>query len=386
MNFNIEKKHIYGYLFRLGQMAVQFAQIKILIQYLGEENYGNYIIFLAIQPWCIMADLGVGQYLRNQITDKLARNEDSRIIEVYGIKYAIRAFFIIITAWFIIAPFLGYFLFKDNSGVIICSFVLAGFFGFLGALGGIGIQARFAKRHFVEGYLISLLPQIVGLLVLFGINYELNNLVGGEKILLATLCCLGLSSICLSLYSFSVFFSQMGSSPELEDIYSWREIWNKSKGFFLFSILSAMTLNVDILILSALLPTNELIQYQIFSRLLTAMFALISVMAQQWRTEVTGLIANKYFKLVRQRRNIFVKRSILFILIFGAGLMATAREIMHFLANRSDVSYIMIMLMIIYWIVRSITDIDTLIVIIRGKMRDLITIAPIQAVITIVLC
>jgi O-antigen/teichoic acid export membrane protein len=56
-------------------MAASFLVIPLMIHYLGQEQFGVWATLLSIMSWIVFFDLGIGNGMRNKITESLAKNE-----------------------------------------------------------------------------------------------------------------------------------------------------------------------------------------------------------------------------------------------------------------------------------------------------------------------
>lgn len=63
-----------SFVFKLLAMLASFLLIPIMIHYLGSEQYGVWSTLLSIVSWIVLFDLGIGNGLRNKVTESLAKD------------------------------------------------------------------------------------------------------------------------------------------------------------------------------------------------------------------------------------------------------------------------------------------------------------------------
>lgn len=61
--------------YRAVAMAASFLAVPLMIQYLGQEQFGIWSTLLTVMSWIIFFDLGVGNGLRNKVAESIAKNE-----------------------------------------------------------------------------------------------------------------------------------------------------------------------------------------------------------------------------------------------------------------------------------------------------------------------
>ncbi len=61
-------------------VAASFFAVPLMIRYLGQEQYGIWSTLLSIMSWVVFFDLGIGNGLRNKLTESLAKNQVSEAV------------------------------------------------------------------------------------------------------------------------------------------------------------------------------------------------------------------------------------------------------------------------------------------------------------------
>lgn len=62
-------------IYKAVSMAASFCAIPLMIDYLGQEQFGVWSTLLTIMSWIVFFDLGIGNGLRNKVAEALAKND-----------------------------------------------------------------------------------------------------------------------------------------------------------------------------------------------------------------------------------------------------------------------------------------------------------------------
>ncbi|MEH6499668.1 MAG: oligosaccharide flippase family protein [Pseudoalteromonas distincta] len=74
-------------LFKVGAIICTFLSVPIMIKYLGVERFGVWSTMLTMITWVMMFDLGVGNGLKNKISESLAINKPNKATEFISTAY-----------------------------------------------------------------------------------------------------------------------------------------------------------------------------------------------------------------------------------------------------------------------------------------------------------
>lgn len=69
-------------LFKLGAILASFIAMPIMIKYLGMEMFGIWATMLTLISWVMLFDLGIGNGLKNKVSESLAKN-DTNLASAY---------------------------------------------------------------------------------------------------------------------------------------------------------------------------------------------------------------------------------------------------------------------------------------------------------------
>ncbi len=77
-----------SFIFKVLAILASFLVIPVMIQYLGHEKYGVWSTLLSILSWIVMFDIGIGNGLRNKLSESIAKNEYIKAREYISTTYA----------------------------------------------------------------------------------------------------------------------------------------------------------------------------------------------------------------------------------------------------------------------------------------------------------
>jgi len=94
-------------LYKIGAILATFLAMPIMIKYLGAEQFGVWATMLALITWVMLFDLGIGNGLKNKVSESLAQNNDQQaagyISTAYGligiISFLLFSLFLIASIW-----------------------------------------------------------------------------------------------------------------------------------------------------------------------------------------------------------------------------------------------------------------------------------------------
>lgn len=126
-----------SFLFKFGAIAFTFLAMPLMIKYLGPETYGVWSTMLLLVNWIMMFDLGIGNGLKNKVSENLAKQNKKEAVGYISTAYGIIG--VVSIFLFVVLFFLSYFIpwgsvFNTNAvpeNEIRIAIILLGFFVFL---------------------------------------------------------------------------------------------------------------------------------------------------------------------------------------------------------------------------------------------------------------
>lgn len=104
-NYNKQVKG--SVLYKVGAVGATFLAMPIMIKYLGIEQFGIWATMLTLITWVMLFDLGIGNGLKNKVSESLAQDNPeqaaSYISTAYGliglISFALFCLFLVLSFW-----------------------------------------------------------------------------------------------------------------------------------------------------------------------------------------------------------------------------------------------------------------------------------------------
>jgi len=104
------KNVLFSFLIKGSSIACQFALVPLTLHYLDKERYGIWLTIFSLLGWLTFFDIGVGNGLRNKLSEALANN-DVRMAKTYiSTSYAIvgAIFLSLMVILWVICPFINW--------------------------------------------------------------------------------------------------------------------------------------------------------------------------------------------------------------------------------------------------------------------------------------
>ena len=105
----LAKKHIlYSFFLKATSVVVGLLFVPLLLNYLDAERYGIWLTLTSIVGWFTFFDAGLGNGLRNRLTEALAKGEQQLAKEYVSTTYAIISiiFILVLIVFYCVNPFL----------------------------------------------------------------------------------------------------------------------------------------------------------------------------------------------------------------------------------------------------------------------------------------
>ncbi|MCX7738946.1 MAG: oligosaccharide flippase family protein [Hydrogenothermaceae bacterium] len=74
-SINYKRQVLYSFIFKGFALALSLLSLPLMIKYLGVERYGVWSTILSILSWIVFFDLGIGNGLKNKISEYMAKND-----------------------------------------------------------------------------------------------------------------------------------------------------------------------------------------------------------------------------------------------------------------------------------------------------------------------
>lgn len=334
MNRNIiQKKNIlFGITFKGISIFLNFLVVPILILFLGKIEYGVWITIFSIVNWIFTFDLGIGQGLRNKLTEALSVNDNLKASQIISTSYI----FISIFSLVILLIGIGFIYFvnfqdllnyKGKSNLYLENFVfLSLFFTIVNFTLSLykNLYLAVHKSFMVE--LVNVFFQTFYLIViLIWLHFNL------EKSLINLILIFGVINFIVSVIATFVFFKiqeKVSFSFINFNLKEGRLLFKLGGKFFIINISLLVILSTDNIIISNLLGPSFVTDYFTIQKVFQVLIVVFTVVLSSSWGLYSEALTNKDFNWIKgnlKKMNIYF----LGILIFGVFIFYFIEDILN---------------------------------------------------------
>jgi O-antigen/teichoic acid export membrane protein len=369
---------------RIITALIGIISVRTLLLYLGEERYAVYAIVYSLSGWFALCDFGIAAALQNFISECRARNESYQKYIRAALQIALILIFCFAAVMFLISPFAQEKLlskFTNISEVKNTNILLiVGYILILSAFTNIAYRAYYA---FQKGYVSNILPAIASiiamcLIVLCNAYFPIR-----ENILTALLI-FTLPQLCAAfILSAKIFGSEIKNIFKVNRVIV-KELIIRALKFGGSSIMGALTIQMDYIIMSQTLNSIDIATYNILNKFFSLfLFIHAAILSAAWpvfnelfNSGKLSIIKNMVFKYILFGFCIIISGTILMYLF--------ADNIIMFLAPNTPIyacTYLFF-LFGIYYLLRIWSDTFALFLQSINILQIIWIVSPIQAVIS----
>lgn len=324
-NFNI----LLSFFFRGGSIVLQFVLVSLTIHYIKPDAYGVWLTLSSLVGWIAIFDIGIGNGLRNKLSESLAQ-EDFRASKIYvSTTYAIIALIAValIALYFIISPFVNWqsvfnstFIPEKELNTVVTVVSLCFFLKFIADI----INVVAASFQMVSVSSILLFLSNIGLT---GAVWILTKTTSANILLLAL--CLSfipvLISICATVYLFSKQFKLVSPSIKAIDFKDSKSIMSLGSQFFILQIVTLVIFQTDNILIAQLFQPSDVTDFNISYKYFSIVIMLFSIVLTPYWTAFTDAYYKKEFSWIKKTITTLIKYwlisiFVLFIMVFCAGV------------------------------------------------------------------
>lgn len=334
MNRNIvqNKNIVFGITFKGISVFLNFLIVPILILFLGKIEYGVWITIFSIVNWIFTFDLGIGQGLRNKLTEALSVNDLEKASQIISTSYVFISLFsllILILGIFFIyfANFQELLNYKAKSNSFLQNFVfLSLFFTIINFVISLYKKLFLAVHKSFVIELVNVFFQTFYLVVtLIWLHYNL------EKSLISLVFIFGVINFVVSLIATFVFFKiqeKVLFSFKKVSLKEGRLLLGLGGKFFIINCSLIVILSTDNIIISNLLGPTFVTDYFTVQKIFQFLIILFTiVLSSSWGLYSEAIIKKDY-NWIRQnlkKMNFFL----IGILILGVIFFYFIEEILN---------------------------------------------------------
>lgn len=374
---------------RFISIFVQFYSIKILLSYLGTNGYALFSLIASFSAWFLLVDIGMSTNLQNRISERKAQGKTYYdLIKRTGCFFTPVVILFIMLLW-VYSPYIsnillssfGFLSEKEKNNIFLTSSLL-----FIG--NGVGFFAYKIWYAEHKGWISNILPAISSICgLLFLILLKPGQISAGSLVITCLLSFYGPAALFGIISYLITFINALNNKEKFLSHSIMKDVIRPSLGFFTFSLMAALVLQVDYIIMSHTLTGKDIVIYNVLSKL----FGLINFLYAALLQSVWPLCAEAKYK---EEKTIYNQIKIKYIgfgailVFFTASFIYLAKDIIILLLARdAGISFpiILIALFAIYHMIRIWTDTYAMFLLSTGDMRPLYISVPFQALLSGVL-
>lgn len=304
-----------NYIFRVINMFISYITIPLTLGYLDNERYGVWQTILAIISWASLSNFGIGNGLRNKVTESLEKKNYKRLKSYITSAYVyltVISVIILILAICIITLVDTKTLFKGNTlnkVEIIASFIIVIISFCINFILGLSSSIAFGIH---KSSLVNFFQVVTNILTLVGIVL-INNFLNVSliNIALTYLIANTFSNITFTLLIWGN--SKLRPSPKFLNRKYGKELTSIGIEFFILQCASIMLFSTDNFIISSFIDVNKVADYSLVSKIFQVISTLFSILLVQLWSEVASAIYKNQYEWIKKA----IKRLILLLIPTG---------------------------------------------------------------------
>lgn len=302
---NINRQIIYSFLAKGVAVCISLVQVPLLLHHLGKESYGIWLTILSIVSWLNVMDIGIGNGLRNKLSESLAKNDigsAKKYISTAYISLGVIMIFLLILCSIIIPSLNWQSIFNTSKELTNRSIVITLLATVSATLLGFVLILVNQVLNAVQKNALSALPNILFSLLFIGLLYILPHFI---SINLSSVAYLYsgtylFSYIIFSIYVYNKWYHLTPDFKSYKKSYI-QDILFIGIRFFVIQIASIVIFSTDNFIITRLFGPELVASFNITFRIFGFISMLLSlVMAPLW-SAYTEAYAKKEYNWIRSR-------------------------------------------------------------------------------------
>ena len=343
-----------SFIYKILMVLSSFLLMPLMLKYLGEERYGIWLTMYSIVSWALFFDFGIGNGLRNKISEYLEQKKVDYAVKSISSAYVCICLicFIVYVSFLVIAQFINWdtvFNTKDVSfNEIQSSFIII--FGFFLVNFSLSIvdQLFHATKDTAKTILRPLASNIFSLIAVYFVNVFFDS----DLVYLAVVYgfSLILSSLLLTLY-FYIKYPSLKPKLNFFSKKQFFEIMNLGGQFLIIQIAVLIIFTTDKIIISQVVSPVAVVPYETTFKLFGLVLVMNGVFLNPLWSSYTRAFARGDISYIKK---ILKMSHIIFIMLslFAVLLYFFSEEIIKFWMNgqiniQNDLSLIMCLFFVV---------------------------------------
>lgn len=290
-------------------MIIGFIYVPIVMRYLGDEKYGVWTTILSILSWISFFDIGIGNGLRNRLTEALSRKDIRKqkilVSSAYAFITLVSAVALVVLV--VASLFLNWQrIFKveftdENLARVV---IISGAFVILNFVLSICKNVLYALQKAAQVSIMELSSQLLNLIGIL----ILTRSASGNLLLIAVIY--GSALIIVSIIMSFVLYIRnpnLCPTPKSIDFAIGKELTTLGIQFFIIQICALILFTTDNLIISYIYGAADVTPYSTVNKLFGAIpQVFMVVLAPIWSSVTKAKTENDYSWLSRLMRKLLV--------------------------------------------------------------------------------
>lgn len=362
---------------RVALIGIRFLLISLLLGYLGIERYAAFSVIISFEGWFFLCDFGLGPSVQNFLSEARAQGSTTCLLMRSIMQLVFILFCLFLILILCVGPLLSDYIFSNHQYVQ--AFQVAGIFYGVTAMGTIAYRVLLALQKGYLSYFLQLAASLVGLGALWVMT---KNYSGSERLLGSLFCTVGIPALGSALVFLKVFpVRELFYKPDFVEI---KRVALRASHFFGFGLINTAILSIDYLVMIRVLQSEDIVLYNIFSRVFLALFSLYALFLHAVWPLCSELMTLSRLKEVESLIKRYCLYGILFISLMTGGVMLFSSAVIKLFSLEQSVciSLSTIGLFGVYYVVRVICDSYSMLLQSMSHLKIFFIIGPIQALIS----
>ena len=264
-------------------MLISFMYTPVLLNFLGDEQYGVWVTILSIINWIYSFDIGIGNGLRNILVRDIVKQDKKSINQDMSTAYI--SLFLLTAIIFIVSVVVGYFIDWNkvlNTSIFVDSTLLISFlFICINFVLSLYKNAYFALQESEKVAISGVEIQIINFILVYGISKVSNN----SQIIIMSYV-FGISSLLVNIwYSVKLWYKNPHMRPQIKGYKKTKlnEICTIGIQFFVIQIAGIILFTTDNLLISHIYTPTSVTSYSTVNKVFSAIFSVfMAALAPMW--------------------------------------------------------------------------------------------------------
>lgn len=373
MNRNI----VAGWAARGSVIILSFINTRLLIDAVGADGLAAYTIIISLAPWLALLNLGLPITIQNAISQSRGRESDYILVRNHSYGTMIVQALLLLPVCLMFAFFTHKFLLEKYQFVSFEAVVATHFFIYIVGICQLLVQIMYAEHE-------SFWPNIYPAFAPFGTTIALAIASQHELRQFNTIATIiAVSNLIMPIHA--AYRKQIFSKARFNLKISLNQIAS-SKHQMLFSALAASTLAVDYLVMSRILSSVEVVEYNLASRFFMTLIVVHGViLATSW-TPIADLMHSGRKAEAEKRLHLLQRQGLLIVSSAGLLFIAFIDPVVHLLTGGviTSIPIGLCISFLIYILLRVWTDTFAMAIQGYGMVSEINKFLPIQALISVV--